>query len=369
MLHEESLIGRAARSPHWQHLIVPVAHIDAKGTRAASWPEVFPLSRVDAMQAEAIENGQLESFAQEYMCTASSPQARAFKEGMLRFDSIQRTFEPCYAIYDPARTAGPKSCATGKIVASWIGGRLLVWEAVQAFWQPDEIIADIFETNRQYAPVAIGVEVTGLNQFIEQPLRQAQIARGSIPLRPVSPPRGQGKENFLLRLQPFFAAGKVIFMGTRDKFQKLIDELLGFPYGLKDTLNALAYMLEIRSGEPVHPSFGNAHAVNGFQPAPQAVPCLLLNSDGTRTSGILVETIGGTLRVIADWIEESSPGNCLPAMIRAARGRAGASLSAYAPMEHFRPHEPSALSRRRQHPARAFCAAAIRPWGKRNSAG
>jgi hypothetical protein len=66
-------------------------------------------------------------------------------------------------------------------------------------------------------------------------------------------------------------------MGPRDKFQKLIDELLGFPYGLKDTINALAYMLEIRPGEPVHPSFGNAHAVNGFQPAPQAVPCLLFN--------------------------------------------------------------------------------------------
>jgi hypothetical protein len=40
-------------------------------------------------------------------------------------------------------------------------------------------------------------------------------------------------------------------MGPRHKFQKLIDELLGFPYGLKDTVNALAYMLEIKPGEPI----------------------------------------------------------------------------------------------------------------------
>jgi hypothetical protein len=74
--------------------------------------------------------------------------------------------------------------------------------------------------NDEYGPISIVVEVTGLNQFIMQPLRQAQIVRGSIPLRPVNPPRGPGKESFLLRLQPFFAAGEVIFHGSAGQVPK-----------------------------------------------------------------------------------------------------------------------------------------------------
>jgi hypothetical protein len=72
----------------------------------------------------------------------------------------------------------------------------LVWEATQAFWQPDEIIADMFAANAEYAPISIGFEETGLNQWAMQPLRQAQSLRGSIPLRPVNPPRGLERRIF-----------------------------------------------------------------------------------------------------------------------------------------------------------------------------
>lgn len=159
---------------------------------------------------------------------------------------------------------------------SWVGGRLLVWEATQAFWQPDEIIADMFEANAKYSPISIGFEETVLNQWAMQPLRQTQAIRGSIPLRAVNPPRGPGKENFLLG-QAIFRHREVVFMGP--KFQKLIDELLGFPYGLKDTVNALAYMLEIKPGEPVFARFGNAHVAEAFQPSRNAEPYLLLHSE------------------------------------------------------------------------------------------
>jgi hypothetical protein len=114
-------------------------------------------------------------------------------------------------------------------LASVIGGKIHVWEASANHWQPSDLIDDIFATNERYQPIAIGVEETGLNQFILQPLRQAQLNRGSLPLRPMNPPRGPGKEGFLLRLQPFFQAGEVIFCGSRQKFEPLIKELLGFP--------------------------------------------------------------------------------------------------------------------------------------------
>jgi hypothetical protein len=181
------------------------------------------LSFIDETRSRYEREGAQEVFGQEFLCQAASPRARAFKEEHLRFDETPRSGEPCHVIYDPARTAVPgKSCATGKIVASWVANRLLVWEATQAFWQPDELIDDVFKSMDKWNPISIGVEETGLNQFLMQPLRQASIRRGSLPLRALNPPRGPGKENFLLRLQPFFAAGEVIFRGPRQKFQALV---------------------------------------------------------------------------------------------------------------------------------------------------
>jgi hypothetical protein len=203
MLHEESMLARCVRSPRWKSIMVPIETVGESGERVASWPDKFPLDWIDAARAEAEADGQLETWAQEYRCQAASPQSRAFREEMFRFEDRQHTWEPVFVLYDPARTVGPKSDATGKVVASVIGGKIHVWEASANHWQPSELIDDIFATNEKYHPIAIGIEVTGLNQFIEQPLRQAQLTRGSLPLRPMNPPRGPGKEGFLLRLQPF----------------------------------------------------------------------------------------------------------------------------------------------------------------------
>jgi hypothetical protein len=269
MLHEESLIGLASRSPDWQSLKVPIEYLDRNGDRAAAWPDMFDLEWIDRERAHCERAGQLETFEREYMCVAAAPQSRAFREEHFRFEGRQHTWEPVFVLYDPARTVGVKSDATGKVVASVIGGKILVWEASANHWQPSELIDDIFAINEKYHPIAIGVEVTGLNQFIEQPLRQAQLTRGSLPLRPMNPPRGPGKEGFLLRLQPFFQAGEVIFMGPRQKFEPLIKELLGFPYGHDDVLNALAYVLEIKPGEAIYPSFMSGHVIDVMPPGHQ----------------------------------------------------------------------------------------------------
>jgi hypothetical protein len=281
MLHEESLIARSVKSESWESLVVPVEHLDEQGMRVPAWPDKFPLEWIDRVRAEAEADGQLETFAQEYLCQAAAPQSHAFREEMFRFEDRHHTWEPVFVLYDPARTVGPKSDTTGKVIASWVGGRLLVWEAIQAFWQPDEIIDDIFDADGKWAPLSVGVEVTGLNQFIEQPLRIEQTKRGHrLPLRALNPPKGPGKENFLLRLQPLFVAGEVIFCGQRQQFQKLIDELLGFPYGLKDAINALAYMLEIKPREPIFARFNNNHVVDPFQPSRGTRLYLLMNSNG-----------------------------------------------------------------------------------------
>jgi hypothetical protein len=344
MLHEDSLVGRYSKADGWRTLTVPIEYVGLQGKREASWPALFPLEWIDQERVRYLDDGQTETFEQEYMCRAAAPETRAFRESNFRFEPKVRTWEPVYVIYDPARTVGPKSCATGKVVASWLGGRLLVWEAIQAFWQPSELIDDMFDSDVRWSPLEIGVEVTGLNQFVEQPLRIEQARRGHrLPLRSLNPPRGPGKENFLLRLQPIFANGEVVFCGERQQFKKLVNELLGFPYGLKDTLNALAYMLEIKPGEPVYARFRNEHVADSLKLRFKSEPYLLLNSDGFWSCAILVESANEGLRVMADWCDEGGLAEVVPANIRAARARAGRGLTAYCPSVHFKPFDSIGL--------------------------
>jgi hypothetical protein len=337
MLHEESMVARCVRSPRWKSIMVPIEHLDEQGVRIPAWPDKFPLDWIDAARAEAEADGQLETFAQEYLCQAAAPQSRAFREEHLKFEDRHHTWEPVFVLYDPARTVGSKSDATGKVVASVIGGKIHVWEASANHWQPSELIGDIFATNEKYHPIAIGIEVTGLNQFIEQPLRQAQLTRGSLPLRPMNPPRGPGKEGFLLRLQPFFQAGEVIFCGSRQKFEPLIRELLGFPYGHDDVLNALAYVLEIKPGEAIHPSFMAEHVVDAVPPIAihHGQKHLLLDSDGKHTVAILVSHYQGRTYVLADWCEPAAPGLVIPGLARTARAIAGGAVAVHAKQDHF----------------------------------
>jgi hypothetical protein len=334
MLHEESMVARCVRSPRWKSIMVPIEHLDESGARVPAWPDKFPLDWIDAARAEAEADGQLETFAQEYLCQAAAPQTRAFREEHFRFEDRHHTWEPVFVLYDPARTIGPKSDATGKVVASVISGKIHVWKASANHWQPSELIDNIFATNDQYHPIAIGIEVTGLNQFIEQPLRQAQLTRGSLPLRPMNPPRGPGKEGFLLRLQPFFQAGEVIFCGSRQKFEPLIKELLGFPYGHDDVLNALAYVLEIKPGEAIYPSFTSAHVIDAGI-ITHGQKHLLLDSDGKHTVAILVSLYQGRTFILADWCEPAAPGLVIPSLARTARVIAGGAVAVHAKPDHF----------------------------------
>ena len=343
--HQESLIETASRSPDFLSLTVPVEHLDEAGERISSWPDRYSLADIDKLRKEYEDANQHEVYAQQYMCVAVAPESRSFKQEMFRFDEGRvRTWEPCYVIYDPARTATAASCATGKIVASWVGNRLLVWEAKALFILPDELIEDVFKSDDDYGPIAIGVEETGLNQFVLQPLRASQVSRGHpVPIRPLNPPRGPGKENFILRLQPLFAAGEVIFCGQRQSFDGIVKELLGFPYGLKDTINALAYMMEIKPGVPIYGEFGQENVFGGDRMLGRGAFYLCLNSDSSQTCGVLVEARSGKCGVIADWLESGDGGNVIPGMAASARAISGHAPICYAPKNHFQKYDAIGL--------------------------
>lgn len=332
-LHPEALAMVLSRSPQWQTRIFPVIYRGENGEWLATWPERFPVEWALAEQATMEALGKGEAFVQEYLCQASDPSSQTFTDSMFRIVPRQRSWHPVYAIYDPARTTNKASATTGKVVCSWIGNKLVVWEASARKLMPDEIIKDIFETDATYSPVVIGFEENGLNEWALQPIRSQQLTNGTIlPLRPLHAPKG--KLDFIRGLQPYFKAGEVEFV---QDFPELRSQLLGFPTGHIDAPNALAYMLKMRLGVPIYDGLSDEHVMSKVSLIKNNPINVALNTDGKTTTAQLIQYTTKRLLVFRDWLMEGDPGECLPDIVSEIRAETGnaPAIRWFSPRLHF----------------------------------
>lgn len=309
------------------------------GEWVATWPERFPLEWCDKTEGNLTRLGKMDVWAREYMCEPVSEKNRTFSNAMLPPSTARaRSWHAVYAFYDPARTVKATSAHTGYAAWSWIGRRLVVWESGGRLWKPDEIIDDLFRVENEYAPVAIGIEEDGLNEFLLQPLRHAQVNRAqSLPLRPMRAPKG--KHEFIRSLQPFFKAGEIELVGDQAELRA---QLLSFPTGRIDVPNALAYALRMRPGAPLYDSFNQDH-IEDLTPVPREAWRLAVNARDGATSGILFQLHQGRLLVYADWLREGDPGQTLPDIVAAAGLAASGRFETFAPPGHFSSYDTLGL--------------------------
>jgi hypothetical protein len=327
-LDDDAVLVRVAKDPAWRHLRIPIMEQHDKGSERYDlppgkwrplWPAMFPLEKIGQKRQEYERLGMLQTFNCEYMCEANDQGAKLFQKSHERTHAGVHTWQATFAAYDPARTVNASSAATGVAVFSWIRNKLVVWRGDARLWLPDEIINDIFETDLKYKPIEIGVEATGLEEFIMQPLRHRAVERRQLlPLRRLVPPRG--KDSFIRGLQPFFKGGEIEFVDVSSEAR---GQLLSFPSGRKDFPNALAYALLMKPGLPVYPEFSMQNVVDGL-PSSRDIWYLVTNATNHFTAGVLVQAVGGQVRVHADWIMEGPPGEVLDDLVGQARIFCGA---------------------------------------------
>jgi hypothetical protein len=286
---------------------LPIESIGENGERIATWPAKFPLEKIDALKEEY--RGDMNLYAQEFMCEAASAGERRFDRSMFRYEDRRRSWEGVYAFVDPRRASGKQAASLGWAVWSWVSRRLVVWAAGSEFIAPDETVALIFDIAERFDPVWIMAELDGLEQWLMQPIRQEQTRRGyTIPVKGVhaiSGTRGGGQTAFIEGLQPLFKAGEVIFA---QKMKALEDQLLSFPHGIRDTANALAYSQTTQPGKPVYDGFDpESHVVESAALASGQFTFLAANATGAMTAAVLAQAFEGTLRILADWVFEGGP--------------------------------------------------------------
>jgi hypothetical protein len=314
-LDRDSLPMRIKKWDAWETIVYPIEYVDERGERQATWSDRYPLVWVDAKRREYADAGDMEGYAREYMCVAEDPKAKIFTSSMFKVEPRVRTWQPVFAMYDPARTTKQTSATTGWAVWSWIANRMVVWDAGAELWKPDELIDHIFKTNDQYSPVEIGVEEDGLNEFLLQPLRHAQLARNTlVPLRAMRAPRG--KIAFIEGLQPYFMAGEISFA---KELNALVQQFLSFPTGHIDAPNALAYSVRMRPGIVVYEDFGSGHVYDELPVRVRAPLWLCLNAGHGLVTGVVVQVVDGGLHVLADYVREGDPGGVLEGLVVDAR--------------------------------------------------
>lgn len=330
MLDPDCLAVRLRKTGMWTVREYPWEYISPEGLRRATWPARFSIEHIDTTKNEYLQAGMLNEYMQEYMVTPVDPSTRVFTNAMFKVEARVRTWEPTYAMYDPARTVKASSAHTGKVVFSWMGTKLIIWEGDGQLWMPDQIIADMFTVQDTYAPIKIGVEKEGLEEFLMQPLRAEQTRRQQIiPVETMPAP--VGKLAFIRSLQPFFAGADVIF--AKD-LPVLKQQLLSFPTGRIDVPNALAYALRMRPGVAVYYNFGFSNVQETLPVLRNVASYVAIGATRQYTTAVLCQITGGTFRVYMDWLREGDPGAVLADVLTEAR-LAGGQINVFAGPEHW----------------------------------
>lgn len=320
-------------TPRWVTREYPIEYIGADGARTPTWPARYPLDYIDSVKQSYEEQGMLEDYMREYMVQASNPQLRRFKAEDMKVVPHVRTWQPTLAMYDPARTTKKEtSSMTGWVVASWIGHKLIVWDAGGQFWLPNEMVSHMFEVEEKHSPIEIGVEETGLNEWIMQPIRHEQLRRRTLlPVRGINAPKG--KIEFIGSLQNFFAAGEIEFAKELPELKK---QLLAFPTGRLDVPNALAYMLKMRPGLPVLEGFGHLNVVEDLPRVNTRPLFLALNAEMGVVTAVLCQHVDGALWVLADWVREGEPGEVLGPLLTDVSMEFSKTPQLVAGVQHFK---------------------------------
>jgi hypothetical protein len=337
-LAEHALLRQMARAEGWAHHRYPAKFLNADGHWEAAWPDQMSLGDLDRIEQQYAAQHRLASFRQEYLLEASNEKDKHFTSVMFNPVPHPRVWQAVFAMVDPARTTKKGSAQTGWAAWSWApGGKLIVWEMDGAFLKPDEIVSKLFELNARWRPVWVGVEEDGLNEWLMQPVRDRQMREGYIPVQAMRAPRG--KLDFIGGLQAYFSSKSVVLAlqpgETAAKYANAISQFTGFPRGLIDVPNALAYAPLLHPGVPVYQDFTNECVAVGGLEAGSAPLWLAVNADGSFVTALLVQESQGTLYLLGEWVREGAPMDVAADVVRAASMAAGRGFTVVLPPTHF----------------------------------
>lgn len=340
-------VTRVRGQPGWVCRSFPIVVGDIDDPRATTlWPERYPIEWVRAERASYAETGMLRDFNQEYLLVADSPEAKPFREDMLAFaDLAPAAWLPRQVILDPARTASAeRSDRTGKVVVSKLGSTILVHESGGGYWKPSEIVKEAFDAVERHHAAGLNIEKNSLDEWLMEPLRHEMLRRGRvIEVTGLQAPQDRDKRAFIMGLQPFLKAKEIVLVGGRTAHPQLIAELLNFPSGTLDVVNALAYALRVFSGVAVYEDFGEDNVGAAHEPVLGERVYLAWNASPAETVCVALLRSGRHVSIARDWAQAGAVSDAVRSIV--------AEVRASFPRSQFESYVPEQLHDERRRVA------------------
>jgi phage terminase large subunit-like protein len=249
--HEDSLLQELLDSPEWYGIRLSICDDDYKSLD----PNYMTDEEILAEVNEARRLGKLDIFYMERMNIPVAKEDASFKQEYFHTHvESEMNLKPWLenvVIIDPAKTVKMQS-ADSAIVGLSINAKeskIHVRDIVSRKMYPEEIYKEGFEMVDRLNARVLGVEVTGLEEFIKQPITNEAMMRGCRAELVWLKARGgtndeKGKVERIKGLIPYYRQGYVTHNSSC--CGKLEQQLLSFPKSkLWDVMDAVAYIVEL----------------------------------------------------------------------------------------------------------------------------
>lgn len=249
--HEDSLLQRLLDSSDWESLHLSVCDENYKSLAPSYMTDEEIAHEVEVHREEGI----LDIFAMEYMNLATSKEDASFKqeyfkyynesELLLRGDAVESV-----VIVDPAKTKKIQSAPTAivGIGLDYSRAMICVRDVINERLYPDQIYDQSFGMAERLGARVLAIEVTSLNEFITQPVRNKMMHEGVyfelVELHARGGTSEKGKIERIKSLVPYYRQGFVYH--NRTSCRDLEQQLLAFPRSKRwDVMDATAYIVEL----------------------------------------------------------------------------------------------------------------------------
>lgn len=335
-LHPECFIAWLENDPDWRETWTKIPlwtvtdglDVDPDNpTIVSNWPDKFPTDQIRRLIRRFARAHDISGMCQEYLCRSQDETTRHFPKEQMRVEPTSSipAFAPKYLVIDPARKGAQikkGNARTGYLACATIGREMWIPEAHGRYDTPEKIVEHTFELYERHNPIWIGIEADGLEEFLWAPFRAEMMRRGVLlPLKALYAPKVMNKDAFILGMAPFWASREIVMCGHKEadgqivtaSVQDLVDELDAFPSGLKDVANCLAYIPQLRGGEPIYADFGPEHVFSEGLDFPVLGHYLMLHGDATMLSAVLA-AYGrhGEIAILEDWLGLPTTDELLP---------------------------------------------------------
>lgn len=220
------------------------------------WPEFISTESIRARAEAYRQRGLLDIFFMEFRNMVIAGEEAAFQQSMFRYYREQSSeFESelkaneidTVIIVDPAKTANTTSDFTAITAIGFNSTKNKIYfrDCINKRLAPDEIFKEAVDMAKRFKTHIIGMEVTGLNNFVTYPFQQ-YIASQSYYINVVDIKAIRAKDLRIAALVPLYRMGCIYHNEDLHVRGSLESQLLSFPYSKYwDVMDCFANCIEM----------------------------------------------------------------------------------------------------------------------------